>query len=81
MTKKKYDLAVKVGEKPDGKAIWKNCGVVLEKEDGGRFILLERTFNPAGVPGSEPSILISMFAPKPKDDQAPAPHDGDDIPF
>lgn len=65
MAKKKYDLAVKVGEKADKKAIWKNIGAVLEKEDGAQFILLDRTFNPAGVPDDgRGSILINRFPVK-----------------
>ena len=77
MTKKVYDLSVKIGEKN-----WLNVGAVLEKEDGGRFIILERTFNPAGVPNpdNKSSLIISMFEPKQKDGDKPAPTDGD-IPF
>ena len=61
MSKKVYDLAVKLGEKN-----WLNVGAVLEKDDGGRFIILERSFNPAGVPNpdNKSSLIISMFDPK-----------------
>ena len=77
MTKKVYDLSVKIGEKN-----WLNVGAVLEKDDGGRFIILERSFNPAGVPNpdNKSSLIISMFEPKQKDGDKPAPTDGD-IPF
>ena len=80
MSKKVYDLAVKIGEKN-----WLNVGAVLEKDDGGRFIILERSFNPAGVPNpdNKSSLIISMFEPKQKDGDKPAPAaptDGD-IPF
>jgi len=77
MSKKVYDLAVKLGEKN-----WLNVGAVLEKDDGGRFIILERSFNPAGVPNSDnkSSLIISMFEPKQKDGDKSAPTD-DDIPF
>ena len=77
MTKKVYDLAVKIGEKN-----WLNVGAVLEKDDGGRFIILERSFNPAGVPNpdNKSSLIISMFEPKQKDGDKPAQTDGD-IPF
>ena len=63
MSKKVYDLAVKLGEKN-----WLNVGAVLEKDDGGRFIILERSFNPAGVPNpdNKSSLIISMFEPKQK---------------
>ena len=66
MTKRKYDIAVKAGEKPDGKAIWKNIGVMMEGERGP-FLLIDRTFNPAGVPAksaNESSIICSLFEPK-----------------
>ena len=77
MSKKVYDLAAKIGEKN-----WLNVGAVLEKDDGGRFIILERSFNPAGVPNpdNKSSLIISMFEPKQKDGDKPAPTDND-IPF
>jgi len=77
MSKKVYDLSVKIGEKN-----WLNVGAVLEKDDGGRFIILERSFNPAGVPNpdNKSGLIISMFEPKQKDGDKPAPTDGD-IPF
>lgn len=73
---KKYELVVKVGEGSNGKAIWKNVGVVLEN-DKGPYILLDKTFNPAGVNTDKGSIMISMFEPKPKNDSP----GGSDIPF
>ena len=74
MSKKKYDIAVKTGSyTKDGKekARWKNVGIVMEADDGGLFILLDRCFNPAGIPfkdGSE-TVMLSCFDPK---DKAPA---------
>jgi len=71
VTKRKYDIVVKAGEKPDGKAIWKNVGVMMEG-DNGPFLLIDRTFNPAGVPSKTPgdaSVLCSLF--EPKDDRQP----------
>ncbi len=71
-TRKKYDLAVKVGEYTDRdrnkKSRYQNVGAIMEKDDGGKFLMLARWFNPSGVPdfsgkGGE-SILISMFEPK-----------------
>ena len=83
--KKTHDLAVKVGEyEKDGqtKNRYQNIGMILEKDDGGRFIILERSFNPAGVPNpdNKSSLIISMFEPKQKDGDKPEPTDGD-IPF
>ena len=63
-------------------------------DDGGKVILLNRHFNPAGVPFKEggDTIMISMFDPKDKDGnpvvaeggkkKAPPPVDDDsDVPF
>jgi len=66
---KKYDLVVKVGEYTDRdgqtKGRFKNVGVVMEG-DKGPYILLDRTFNPAGVSGNEgrESIIVSMYEPR-----------------
>lgn len=94
-TKKIYDLAVKVGEyQKDGetKSKYENIGLVMQKDDGGKFLMIKRTFNPAGVPdfsgkGGE-NILISMFETKQDGGQqsapqrsAPPPAESEDIPF
>lgn len=69
MAKKLYDLAVKVGSYVDNtgkeKNRYQNLGVVLEGKDGP-FLLLNRYFNPAGVPcdPSKDSIIVSMFKPR-----------------
>ena len=68
-TKKTYDLAVKTGEyQKDGqtKNRYQNIGSVMEKEDGGKFILLDRTFSPAGVinPDNRDTVIVSLFAVK-----------------
>ena len=66
---KKYDLVVKVGEYTDGqgqtKGRFKNVGVMMEGQNGP-YILLDRTFNPAGVGGNDgrESIIISLYEPK-----------------
>jgi hypothetical protein len=62
MTVKLWDLVVKIGEK-DGKPIRKNIGCILEGENGP-YMLLERTFNPAGVLGEKQSIMVSLFRPR-----------------
>lgn len=89
MAKKLYDLAVKTGSytgadgQPKGR--WQNVGAVMQGDDGGKFIMLARWFNPAGVPdfsgrGPSESVLLSMFEPRqqdgsgaPQTSQAPAP--------
>ena len=65
MTKKVKDLAVRVGEKN-----WVNIGCIMEKDDGGKFRIMNRTFNPAGVPNPEnrDTLIVSMFDVKPKDE-------------
>ena len=94
---KKYDLVVKVGEYTDGqgqtKGRFKNVGVMMEG-DNGPYLLLDRTFNPAGVGGNEgrESIIVSLYEPRQDGggQQTPAAKsggykardlDGDDVPF
>lgn len=68
MATKLYDLAVKTGSYiKDGeeKGRYENIGTVWEG-DNGQYMVLKRSFNPAGVPfkdGSD-SIFISMFEPR-----------------
>lgn len=78
MAKKLYDLAVKTGEyqnqQGEKKGRWQNVGAVMQNDDGGKFIMLAKWFNPAGVPdlsgkGGE-SILLSMFPPKDGEQQS-----------
>jgi hypothetical protein len=74
MAKKLYDLAVKTGEYKDStgamKGRWQNIGAVMQNDDGGKYIMLSKWFNPAGVPdlsgknATSESILLSMFPPK-----------------
>ena len=66
--KKIYDLAVKTGtyqKNGETKGRYTNVGSVMEG-DNGQFIILDRTFNPAGVPNpdNKSSVIVSMFAPK-----------------
>ena len=67
---KLYDCAVATSKYIDRngneKANWENIGAVFEKENGGKFMTLKATFNPAGIerkPGSD-NIVISLFPPK-----------------
>jgi len=75
MAKIKYDLAVKTGEYQDGdgntKGRYENIGKVIQGDDGF-YMILKRTFNPAGVPNPQDrdSVLVSMFEPRERD-QAP----------
>jgi len=66
MAKTLKDLAVKTGEyqkNGETKGRWINVGKLMASEDGGQFIILNRAFNPAGIPNPEDrdTLLISMF--------------------
>lgn len=69
MATKKYDAAVKVGEYTDRegntKGKWLNVGAVLQT-DNGHCLLLDRTFNPAGMPDPDGrgTVMVSLFPPK-----------------
>jgi len=71
MAHKIYDAVVTTGKyknaQGEEKSNYENVGTVLQGENGP-FLLLKRTFNPAGVPNPEnkDSVLISLFEPKPK---------------
>lgn len=77
--KKIKDLCVKTGSYTDRtgteKANWANIGAVFQGDDNKKWILLNRDFNPAGVPYKEGgnSIIVSMFDPKEKDGTGAAP--------
>ena len=70
MGKHHYDMCVKIGEyqASDGKlkSQWLNIGAVMLNDDNSPFILLNRSFNTAGVPVKNDSsqILVSLFKPK-----------------
>ena len=82
-TRKIYDLAVKTGSYTDSqgnpKNRYVNAGAIWEKDDGSKFITINRTFNPAGVPNpdNKESIVLSQFDLRKKDGgeggDAPAP--------
>ena len=66
-----YDLAVKTGEYESNgqtKGRYENVGKVL-RNDNGQFMLLKKTFNPAGVDSNGDMIMVSMFEPKARDGQ------------
>lgn len=79
---KSHDLAVSVGSYTDKdgkeKKRYENVGAVITKDDGGMFILLKRTFNPAGVPGeaTSDSVLLSMFSVGEREQQQPQQRSG-----
>lgn len=62
------DLAVVVDtyQDRDGneKKRWKSIGKLMRNQNGD-FLVMDRTFNPAGLPG-QGDIFISLFDPKPR---------------
>lgn len=77
--KKIRDLAVKTSSYTDRdgnqKNRYKNVGSLMKSDDGGTFILLDTTFNPAGVPNPDcrDNVLISVFELREQDGQQQAP--------
>lgn len=70
------DLAVATSQYTDAsgqqKNRYENVGALMKGDDGSMFVLLKRTFNPAGVPfkaGSD-QIIVSIFELR---DQSQAP--------
>ena len=65
-----YDLAVRTGQymtrSGETKSQWLNIGAVMRNDKRESFILLNRSFNPAGVPVKDNSsqIIVSLFKPK-----------------
>jgi hypothetical protein len=67
MAQKMYDVVIKTGEytAQDGstKGRYENVGTMMQG-DNGPFLLLKRTFNPAGVPNPDnrDTVLVSLFS-------------------
>lgn len=76
MASKMYDVAVKTGSYTDQsgatKGRYENIGIMMESESGP-YLMLKRTFNPAGVPNPEnrDTVICSLFSPN--SDQAARP--------
>ena len=70
MSQKKFDLMYIGGrytESGEEKAVWKKAGALFHGEKGKDYILLNRAFNPAGVPMQklgEENVMISLIEPK-----------------
>ena len=81
MSTKKYDVVCKTGsyQTPDGKTKnnYVNVGTILENE-GREFMVMNRHFNPAGLPNPDnrATIILSFFEPKKQDDK-PTPSTDD----
>jgi hypothetical protein len=81
--KKIKDAAVVVREYQDRngqpKKQWSTVGSLIQFDDGGTVLMLDKSFNPAGVPGE--ACRISFFDPKPPGGSAPTKEVSDDLPF
>lgn len=67
---KKYDIVATVGtyqKNGETKSRFKSVGAMMEK-DGKPFLLLDRTFNLAGLPNPQgkDTVLLSLYEPKDK---------------
>jgi hypothetical protein len=77
MAKATHNLSVKVGEytnaQGETKGRWKNVGRMIASDDGSNYLIMDRTFNPAGVvnPDNRDAITISLFPVE--EQQAAAP--------
>jgi hypothetical protein len=73
MSKKIKNLCVATSKytNRDGqeKTNWLNIGAIIQKDDGGKFMIMNRTFNPAGIPNPEnkDTFIVSMFDVEKKD--------------
>ena len=66
-SRKTHDLVVKTGEyqqNGETKSRYENIGSMMEG-DNGPFLIMKRTFNPAGVvnPENKDSVIIGCFTP------------------
>lgn len=73
MAKVKYDITVKVGTyEKDGetKNRYKKVGMVMEKDDNSRFIMIDPTFNFAAIQREQnrDMVICSLMEPKTKEE-------------
>ena len=85
MSNKKYDPVVVTGEytKSQGevKKQYKNVGAIMSN-DKGFYMILDRTFNPAGLPNpdNKSGCFISLFEPKDKQQAQQSAPQGQSVP-
>ena len=73
------DLAIKTGtyeKNGETKNRYENIGAVM-KGDNGQFLILKRTFSPAGVPNPEnrDTCIVSIFKKKKEEDKPSEPQE------
>lgn len=83
-------IKVKIGEyekNGETKGKYATVGRVLVDDEGNEMVLLDRTFNPAGVPSDRESIILNFWDAEEKKEALPAqtkparPPLDDEIPF
>ena len=80
MTTKIYNICASTGKFTDNngqeKSVWENVGAVIMGEKSP-YIMLKAHFNPAAIIRKEnsDSIFVSLFKPKPKDENNSYGHD------
>ncbi|WP_339861302.1 hypothetical protein [Paremcibacter congregatus] len=74
MTQKIYNASIKTGEyvhpeTGEVKGRYENVGSVMKGDDGSFFLILRRTFNPAGLPNpdNKDNIIVGLYEPKKKE--------------
>ena len=74
MSKKLYDVTVKTSEyqnnQGETKGRYENIGVMMQG-DNGPYLILKRTFNPAGVrnPDDRDTVICSLFEDRSENQQ------------
>lgn len=70
MAKRKFDMAVKVGQYQDQsgatKNRYQNIGVIMQGDDGGHYALIDPLINLAAVPreAGKDRVMVSLFEPR-----------------
>ena len=79
MANKKWEVVCKVSSYQDKEGKTKNryvnVGSIMTNDDGREFMLLNRHFNPAGIPNPDnrESIILSFFETKSKETTTETP--------
>lgn len=73
MAKKIYEVVAKTREwtnqNGEKKGNWLNVGAIWENDDGDPWLVLNRHFNPAGLPHDpeRDTVSLSLFKPRPQE--------------
>lgn len=76
MARKIKNAVVKAGEYQDRntgerKSRWLTIGAVMRNDDGSEFMILERHFNPAGLPDKDGrgTVIVNFWDPQDQGDR------------